>query len=96
MKVKSLYTNSTSHGYYDPLSYLLIFLYGEDGWHYRMHPRTAETDEREESVSRVTLLLFYSYKLFQEPDSLNSLHRDGRLFQQHIIDQFCNVETYRL
>lgn len=83
-----------SHRSYDPLSYVLLFPYGQNGWHVDIAARPDLIEGGAGPV--VTPRLYYAYQLFQRCNSFNTLLRGGRLFQKYLVDQYCKVEAKRL
>lgn len=45
---------------------------------------------------RMRPLIYFTYQFFQRPNQFNTILRGGRLFQQCVVDQFCEVEFERL
>ena len=68
---------------YDPLMYVLIFPFWDKGW---------EKDYQSQR-KQYTPMQYYRYRLMVRGDaSFNTLHRMGRLFQQHIVDMYAKIE----
>lgn len=40
--------------------------------------------------------MFYAYQLFHQPNQLRTVFRGGHMFQQYIVDKYCEVESERL
>ncbi len=69
---RSLQRISEMHLFYDPLYYMLLFLYGNDSWHMNI-PLTVFAKRK-----RVTTMQFYSYRLqIRDRDWFNNA---GRLY----------------
>ena len=75
------------HRSYDPLQYVLLFPYGEDGWEIDM--------KRVDKCNTLTLKDFYSYRLQIRKDDHNTHMRGGRLTQIYAVDAWCKVESSR-
>nr|GEV49638.1 reverse transcriptase domain-containing protein [Tanacetum cinerariifolium] len=71
------------HPSYMSLQFLLLFIYGEDGYSkdMKMIGRTGSSSENK----RLTMLVYYSYYL-------HYLSRTGKLIQQYVVTAFCAVE----
>ena len=78
---------SIYHRSYDPLQYVILFPYGDDGWQLDM--------KRKDKCSKLTLLDFYSYRLQVRKDYHNTLMKGGRLTQVYTVDAWCKVESSR-
>ena len=96
---------SQLHPSYIPLHYVLLFPYGDPGWHpyiLMVHQANSNqnTRENEDVDSRyVTMMQYYAYRLqVRQNGSLEAfaLHRSGRLFQQYIVDAYACIEQNRL
>ncbi len=81
---------SISHSSYDPLSYVILFPSGTDGWHPELQFDAVERQRK------LTLLMFYSWRIFQRRDEFSTVLSGGRLFQDSLADQFCKMEAERL
>ena len=76
----------------DPLSYPLLFPYGEPGWYSTMEHNS---DKATEKRKRLTILQYYAYRIaFRNKDDI--LHNCRKLFQQYIVEAFVKVESNRL
>lgn len=82
-----------THAAYMPLHYVLLFPYGDYGWHYDLHLR-----ERRGARSRTRLeqRTFYRYRLHTRNGQWSPFFYAGRLFQQYIVDAFVACETTAL
>jgi hypothetical protein len=94
---------SKLHVGYMARHYLLLFLYGEDGWHSNILVNgviaDADLDEdhaRESALQRkhcnVTMAEFYSYRLQHRDTDGIALLRGDRLRQQYIVDAYAAIE----
>ncbi|XP_063418456.1 uncharacterized protein LOC134701259 [Mytilus trossulus] len=81
-----IHINET-HSKYDSLHYVLLFPFGEDGWHIDI--------KHNDNKRKVSAMEFYSYRLMQRSD-FNIILKSGRLFHQYIVDQFAKIEQERL
>eukprot|EP00794_Sanderia_malayensis_P013661 gene13661-biopygen10956 len=80
----------------DPLTYPLLFPFGEHGWgttiarlpstHTVNHP-----DQAQRHQTRVTPSQFYTYRI-QVRDDFSALHLSRLLFQQYLVDAFTKIE----
>ncbi len=101
---------SELHVGYMALHYMLLFPYGEDGWHPNIpfngvvvqdpHANLDE-DHAEESKHQikhrnVTMVEFYGYRLQHRNIDGIALLQVGRLKQQYIVDAYVAVEQTRL
>lgn len=97
------------HSMYDPLHYVLIFPYGDKGWHPGIRESdvvftTAEDNENNDDQEQndfeqqnrgfITPMKYYSYRLHYRHNSY--LHLSCRLFQQYIVDEYAKIEHLRL
>ncbi len=101
---------SELHVGYVALHYLLLFPYGEDGWHPNIPlngvvVQDADVDLDEDHVEEfehqikhcnVTMAKFYDYRLQHQNTNGIVLFWGGRLRQQYIVDAYAAVEQTRL
>lgn len=87
-------TITITHRSFHPLSYVLLLSNGADGWHPGLRHQYSSSSRRQSS--RVTFLMLYAYQLFQPPNQFSTILRGRRLFQPHIVHQFCKVESEHL
>jgi hypothetical protein len=94
---------SELHVGYMALHYLLLFPYGEDGWHpnISLNGVIADADLDEDHVEEsklqrkhcnVTMAEFYGYRLQHRDTDGIALLRGGRLRQQYIVDAYAAIE----
>ena len=89
---RELQTISTVHRAYDPLMYVVMFPYGEDGWN-----RYVLKQNHDGKRVKVSEMQFYSYRIqVRGRGNFNVITRSGRLFQMYLIDQWAKVEGHRL
>uniref|UniRef100_A0A1I8I3V1 Helitron_like_N domain-containing protein n=1 Tax=Macrostomum lignano TaxID=282301 RepID=A0A1I8I3V1_9PLAT len=74
-----------THRSYDPLEYVLLFPFGEDGWSIGLKQDRG-----------ITIMKYYAFMIQVRPGQFNSLHYGGRLFQQYLVDQAAKIESERL
>ena len=79
---------SEIHPSYDPLSYPLLFPFGDQGWDPSM-PHAVGT-------KKVTLMQYCSERLMVRSGVENPILLGSRLFQQYVVDQYAKIETCRL
>ena len=78
---------------YMPLHYVLLFPYGEHGWHYSLQLQDArQTRQRTRFEQRP----FYRFRLHPRAREFSVLFWAGRLFQQYVVDSFVACETTAL
>jgi hypothetical protein len=82
-----------THAAYMPLHYVLLFPYGEYGWHYQMHLQDARHTRQR---TRLEQRPFYRFRLHTCTQEISTLFWAGRLFQQYTIDAFVACETTAL
>jgi hypothetical protein len=76
-----------------PLHYVLLFPYGEHGWHYSLQLQDArQTRQRTRFEQRP----FYRFRLHPRAREFSVLFWAGRLFQQYVVDSFVACETTAL
>jgi hypothetical protein len=95
------------HVGYMALHYLLLFPYGEDGWHPNiplngvvvdvdLDENHAKESELQRKQCNVTMAEFYGYRLqHQDADGIALLQGD-RLRHQYIVDAYAAIEQNRL
>ncbi|CDF36554.1 unnamed protein product [Chondrus crispus] len=83
---------SVSHRAYDPLSDVLLFPNGRDGW----YPELRFSSEDDGRRTKITPMMFYGWHLFERAGEFILMLHAARLFQQYLVDQFCKVEAERL
>ncbi len=81
---------SISHRSYDPLSYVMLFPNGTDGWHPQLRFDAGERQRK------LTTSMFYSWRMFQRRDEFSTVLSGGMLFQHYLEDQFCKMEAENL
>ena len=79
-----------THRSYDSLQYPLLFVYGEDGYHFFI-PQFGNNPRK-----YVSCMDFYAYHFMIRDNSFNLLHRSQNLFHQFAVDMFAKIEAERL
>nr|CDJ95688.1 Protein of unknown function DUF889 domain containing protein [Haemonchus contortus] len=74
----------------DPLTYPLLFPYGELGWHPNLLKNPSERRR-----ARITQKEYYS-NIIAVRDEFNPLHFAGKLYQQFLVDSYVKIEQNRL
>lgn len=77
------------HPAYPCLHYVLLFPYGEAGWHYNLMNNSS-------NPRRITQLQFNAFRLYAHMGEFNTVLRGGRLFQQFIVDMWVSTDQNRL
>ncbi|CDF38382.1 ATP dependant DNA Helicase PIF1 [Chondrus crispus] len=80
---------SVSHRAYDPLSYVLSFPNGRDGWYPELRFSSVQDGRR----TKITPMMYYGWHLFERAGEFSTILHAARLFQQYLVDQFCKVEA---
>ncbi|KAL0860211.1 hypothetical protein ABMA27_010518 [Loxostege sticticalis] len=84
-----------AHRSYDALQYPLIFLHGEDGYHFnikQIHPETGI-----ETNKKVTSKEFYAYRIMiRVNETYNHKLNTRRLLQQFLVDMYAKIEERML
>ena len=68
-----------NHALYLPLHYVLVFLYGEQGWHWGRRLVSPEDKELKQRT-------YYRFRLHRRLNEPSTLFRAQRLFQQFVVD----------
>ena len=76
-----------THRSYDPLHYVLLFPYGEDGWQLGLKKSNNRT---------LTASDFYCYRLQVRDGDFNLLMKSRRLMQQYAVDEWARIEFCRM
>ena len=74
---------NSNHASYLPLHYVLLFPYGEPGWHWA---RTLGNEEGDRQNLRMSQRVFFRFRLHTRTDEPAPLMRSQRLFQQFVVD----------
>jgi hypothetical protein len=81
---------SNLHPAYVPLYYVLLFPYGENGWHPDLR---LYGDSRSK---RLTQPRYVAYRLQVRENEYSALLRGGRLLQRYVVDMFASIDQSRL
>ena len=76
-----------THRSYDPLHYVLLFPFGEDGWQLGLKRTNNRT---------LTASDFYCYRLQVRDGEFNLLMKSRRLMQQYAVDEWARIEFCRM
>lgn len=82
------------HAAYDPLHYVLLFPFGENGWHNGLRQRDPQTQQY--TATRLSETRYAAYQIHTRPGQYSTLIRGGRLFQQFLVDRWAATEQSRL
>ena len=74
---------------YECLQYPLLFIYGEDGYHYDLQTSPVKED-------RLSQTDYVAYRIQYWLDELSLLLRAGHLFQQYLVDMWAAADQNRL
>ena len=72
-----------NHASYLPLHYVLLFPYGEPGWHWGRTLNNREGDRQNKNLSQRT---FYQFRLHLRLNEPSTIFCAERLFQQFVVD----------
>ena len=72
-----------NHASYLPLHYVLLFPYGEPGWHWGRTLNNCEGDRQNKNLSQRT---FYRFHLHPRVDEPSTIFCAEKLFQQFVVD----------
>ncbi|XP_066428603.1 uncharacterized protein [Eleutherodactylus coqui] len=89
-----LHRVSETHRSYDALQYPILFWQGEDGYHFNIQMRNAQTHE--ETNKKVSAMNYYSHRLMIRENPDNHILKCRHLFHQYIVDMYAKIETERL
>lgn len=79
---------------YDPLFYVLLLLYGTDGW--KLGGSWQVLFSRPSKRKKIPPLMISAYQKFLRPGQLNTVPRGAWLLQRYVVDQCCKVDTERV
>ena len=79
---------------YVPLYYVLLFPYGENGWHPELKLRSPNSGQL--TNKRLTQTRYVAYQLHIRENEYSTLLRGGRLLQRFIVDMFASIDQDRL
>jgi len=84
---------NSNHASYLPLHYVLLFPYGEPGWHWA---RTLRNEEGNRQNLRMSQRTFFRFRLHTRTDEPATLMRSQRLFQQFVVDAWAACDQNKL
>jgi hypothetical protein len=82
-----------THASYMPLHYVLLFVFGEYGWHWGLTLRETNGPRQQRRLEQRP---FYRFYMFTRNECFNTLHYAGRLFQQFAVDILVICESTAL
>jgi hypothetical protein len=91
-----LHVISDLHPAYVPLYYVLLFPYGENGWHPALRARASANPGAGTQTTSLTLIRFVAFRLQVREGEYSMLLRGGRLLQRFVVDMFASVDQARL
>jgi len=77
---------------YVPLYYVLLFPYGENGWHPDMQLHQSAQGEDK----RLTHLRYVAYYLYPRRNKYSTILQGGRLLQRYLVDMYAIIDQSRL
>ncbi len=107
-KKGGLHRIDETHCLYDPLQYVLFHPFATLGYpegviytkskfvFYIIFTSLSQNHLLCKIKGHITLMDYYSYRLFTRSNEFNILHRGGRLFQQYCVDMYAKVLQYKL
>jgi len=84
---------NSNHASYLPLHYVLLFPYGEPGWHWGRTLDNQEGNHQNKNLSQPT---FYRFRLFTRPNEPSTLFRSQKVFQQFVVDAWAVCDQNKL
>jgi len=78
---------SDGHPAYAPLHYVLLFPYGEPGWHWDLKLTTGK---------RLTLRQYAAFRLHDRQNQFSTILHGGQLLHHYIVDMFAGIDQNRL
>jgi hypothetical protein len=82
------------HPAYVPLYYVLLFPYGENGWHPALSLHSPDSGQT--VAKRLTQTRYVAYRLHVRENEYSALLRGGRLLQRFMVDMFASIDQSRL
>jgi len=86
-------TINPNHALYLPLHYVLLFPYGEPGWHWGRQLRNQEGNRQNTRMSQRS---FYRFRLHTRSDEPRTLFQAEKLFQQFVVDAWAVCDQNKL
>ena len=85
---------SQLHPSYSSLHYVLLFPYGEDGWHNDIPSQPGPQGQRRSP--KVSQRSYYAHRIHPRPGTQPPLFWGGKLFQQYVVDGWASIEQSNL
>ena len=85
-------TINPNHAAYMALHYVLLFPYGEHGWHRALQLQNVEQNQR----TRLSQRAYYRFRLHMRSEEAKTLFSAERLFQQYIVDAWAVCDQNKL
>jgi hypothetical protein len=82
------------HPSYSSLHYVLLFPYGEDGWHTDIPAQPGP--QGQQRSPKVSQRAYYAYRIHARPGIQPALFWGGKLFQQFVVDAWASIEQNML
>ena len=82
------------HPSYSSLHYVLLFPYGEDGWH--MDIPAQRGPQGQQRSPKVSERAYYAHRIHVRPGIQPALFWGGKLFQQYVVDAWASIEQNML
>src|ERR1700679_63716 len=79
---------------YSSLHYVLLFPYGEDGWHKDISAQPGPQGQRRSP--NVSQRAYYAHHIHVRPGMQPALFWGGKLFQQYVVDAWASIEQSKL
>ena len=82
------------HPSYSSLHYVLLFPYGEDGWHTDIPAQPGP--QGQQRSPKVSQRAYYAHRIHARPGIQPALFWAGKLFQQYVVDAWASIEQNML
>jgi Helitron helicase-like domain at N-terminus len=92
-QIKPLHQIPYTYPLYHILHYVLLYPFGEPGRDFLMRLLDPHGVRKRD---RITIQMYHRYLIYTRSNTFNIKHRDGRLFQQWLVDVQAAVERERL
>ena len=80
------------HPAYAPLHYVILFPYGDHGWHENLR----ELEPGRQHPKHITQTRYATYRMQFQPGEFSTILQGGQLFQQYIVDMWASAEHSQL
>jgi hypothetical protein len=84
---------NSNHASYLPLHYVLLFPYGDPGWHWA---RTLRNQGGNRQSERMPQRAFFRFRLHTRTNEPATIMRSQRLFQQFVVDAWAVCDQHKL